>query len=66
MPYDKDFFYRIRDNFKPKNEIEKAAKLIYLNRTCWNGLYRENSDGKFNVPFGRFENPKICDTNKIF
>ncbi len=65
MPYDKNFYYKIRDNFKSKNNIEKAARFIYLNRTCWNGLYRENSKGKFNVPFGRFENPKICDEDNI-
>lgn len=65
MLYEKDFYYKIRDGFQFKDKVRRAARLIYLNRTCWNGLYRENSNGKFNVPFGRFENPKICDEGNI-
>lgn len=62
--YDKESYYKIR-NKSSENKIFKAAKFIYLNKTCWNGLYRVNLRGQFNVPFGRHKNPIICDKGNL-
>ena len=64
---DKNHYYEVRDSLSKNaesgalNNVEKAANLIYLNRTCFNGLYRVNSRGFFNVPYGRYKNPVICN-----
>jgi len=58
------YYYEVRSNV-PRALTKKAARLIYLNKTCYNGLYRENSKGKFNAPFGRYKNPKICDEENL-
>lgn len=61
-----DYFYRVRaQNPAELTAVKRAARLIYLNKTCYNGLYRENQKGKFNVPFGRYVNPKICDADRL-
>lgn len=67
MRYDRDVFYEERDR-RPEvmiNHADVAAWFIYLNRCGFNGLYRVNKSGKFNVPFGRYTNPTICDPEKL-
>lgn len=54
-----DYYYALRAAV-PDDRLEKAARFLYLNKTCFNGLYRENLKGQFNVPMGRYKNPNIC------
>ncbi len=63
---DPDHFYKIRGldrtpSFKDLTDIERASRIIYLNKTCFNGLYRVNNSGEFNSPFGRYKNPNIVN-----
>ncbi len=55
-----DYYYQVRAQHELP-DLEAAARLIYLNKTCYNGLYRENSKGHFNVPIGRYKNPTVCN-----
>lgn len=66
-----EYFYAIRDldrdktKYKKLSKVEKASRLIYLNKTCFNGLYRVNSSGEFNTPFGRYKNPNIVNEDVL-
>lgn len=72
----KEFYYDVRNEFNEslenfdydnfsKEHIIRASQMIFLNRTCFNGLYRVNKSGKFNVPMGKYKNPLICDKENL-
>ena len=64
--YTEKHFYAVRaQSWKRLSAARAAARFIFLNRTCFNGLYRVNSKGRFNVPFGRYSNPTICDAENL-
>ncbi len=70
-------FYKVREEYNQQKEdfdyispnihnwVARASKFIFLNKTCFNGLYRQNSKGCFNVPFGRYATPRICDQTNL-
>ena len=69
--YEKEYFYRIRAidrtlEYEGWTDVQRASRFIYLNKTCYNGLYRVNSKGQFNAPFGRYTNPTILDIDNLY
>jgi len=63
---DKDYFLEVRAQDPNKlSDVAVASRFIFLNRTCFNGMYRVNSKGGFNVPFGKYSNPLICDEDNL-
>lgn len=68
--YDSDYFYEIRSldrhvEYKNLSALKRASRLLYLNKSCFNGLYRVNSKGEFNSPFGRYTNPNIVNEETL-
>jgi DNA adenine methylase len=68
--HDEDYFYQVRawdraPGYARRDEIERAARFLFLNRTCYNGLYRVNRRGEFNVPFGRYESLTVCPAGNL-
>lgn len=63
--HSRTYYYALRSQRHLSCPIERAARLLYLNKTCYNGLYRENSKGHFNVPMGSYKNPAICDVDLL-
>ena len=68
---DRDYYYHLRawdrsPDYAQRSDLERAARFLFLNRVCYNGLYRVNRRGQFNVPFGRHRNPTICDEENLW
>jgi DNA adenine methylase len=63
-----EYYYKVREmdrleDYEIKSDVEKASRFIFLNKTCYNGLYRVNSKGYFNVPYGKYKNPQFINEN---
>jgi DNA adenine methylase len=68
--YDKEYFYEIREMDRLEDyaswlPVSRASRFLFLNKTCFNGLYRVNSQGYFNTPFGNYRKPTICDPENL-
>ena len=63
--HDRGYYMKMREMGFMDDEIQISARFLYLNKTCFNGLYRVNKKGHFNVPIGSYKNPKICDEEGI-
>lgn len=63
--HNENHYYEMRRQLKAEDTLEMTARFIYLNKTCFNGLYRENKKGEFNVPIGNYDNPLIADKSNI-
>ena len=67
----KEYYYKVRDEYNSEEvkdanlSVKRAAEFIFLNKTCFNGLYRVNQNGKFNVPMGKYKKPIICDEENL-
>ncbi|MBK7579639.1 MAG: DNA adenine methylase [Myxococcales bacterium] len=64
LQHSKAEYYRVRA-LRPRGLAQRAARIVYLNKTGYNGLYRVNRSGQFNVPFGSYKNPNICDAANL-
>lgn len=67
---DRDYYYEVRNwdrqpDWAQRSPVDRAARMIFLNKTCYNGLHRVNRRGYFNVPFGRYNNPTVCDAPNL-
>ncbi|WP_332238624.1 DNA adenine methylase [Sporolactobacillus sp. KGMB 08714] len=67
---EKSYYYKIRDldlneDYQKMSDLEKASRIIYLNKTCFNGLFRVNKEGHFNVPFGKYSRPNIVNERTL-
>lgn len=67
---EESYFYEVRawdrrPDYARRNHVERAARFLFLNRTCYNGLYRVNRKSQFNVPFGRYDNPTVCNAGNL-